>query len=222
MRSVEIIDEPTAAALAYSFDRSYQGLIAVYDFGGGTFDFSVADVGAADIQIVSTAGDNWLGGDDFDEVLSRAAANAFWREHGIELEKQVVQWQRLMLAAEAAKRDLSAREETVLELPEAALTATGPLHLRFPLSRTKFSELSRPIIERSLDTCREALELCEQKATDLSAVYLSGGTCYIPAVREAVTSFFGKAPKVSIPPERAVVIGAAMYAAQKLSRSIKL
>jgi actin-like ATPase involved in cell morphogenesis len=217
---LRVVDEPTAAALSYRFDTCFRKLCAVYDFGGGTFDFSVVDVSAADLQVVTTAGDSWLGGDDFDEALAAAAANAFWRETSIELRHQVVQWQRLRLAAEATKRELSWKQDAVLELESAALTAAGPRQLRFPITRAQFADLSAPIIERSLDTCREALELAGVAASELSAVFLSGGTSYVPAVRVAVERAFGKPGRVAVPPERAVVIGAAIYAAQALGSQI--
>jgi actin-like ATPase involved in cell morphogenesis/Tfp pilus assembly protein PilZ len=219
---LRFVDEPTAAALAYRFDPAFRDQVAIYDFGGGTFDFSVVDVSAADLQVVATAGDSWLGGDDFDEALAAAAANAFWRETGVELRHQQVQWQRLRIAAEAAKRELSARASSAVVLEGAALSAEGPRLLRFPITRAAFAELSAPIIERSLDTCREALELAGVKPGELSAVFLSGGTSYIPAVREAVAGFFGKPARVSVPPDRAVVIGAAMYAAQALGSRVVL
>lgn len=220
LQPVDIIDEPTAAALSYSFDPDFQNIVAIYDFGGGTFDFSVVDVSSADFKVLATAGDAWLGGDDFDEAISNAAANAFWHQHGLELQKQVVQWQRLMLAAESAKRELSSKEQAAIEIKDAALTAQGPLHLHFTLTREAFSTIAQPIIERSFDTCREALELSGLQLTNLKAIYLSGGTSYIPAVREGVASFFGRTGKVSVPPDRAVVIGAAMHAAQLQSSRI--
>ncbi len=210
---LEFVDEPTAAALTNRFDPSFNGLVAVYDFGGGTFDFSVVEASGADVQVVATAGDIWLGGDDFDEALANAAANAFWREHKIELRHQVVQWQRLLHAAEQTKRALSTRDSAVVEVRDVALTAAGQLHLSFPVSQAHFAELAAPIIERSFDTCRNALELSDIQPREISAVYLSGGTSYIPAVREGLGRFFGIPPKAAVPPERAVVTGAAIYAA---------
>jgi actin-like ATPase involved in cell morphogenesis len=205
------VEEPAAAALAYGFDRDYRGRVAVYDFGGGTFDFSLVEVTEARLDILTTAGDSWLGGDDFDEALAGAAANAFWRQHGVELRNQVVEWQRLLFAAEAAKRELSGAEQSTIRLAGAANTARGPLDLAFPLTQAQLAELCAPLIERSLDTCREALSLSDVLPDELSAVYLSGGTCYIPAVRAAVAAFLGRPPRISVPPERAVVIGAALY-----------
>ncbi|MBW2731106.1 MAG: Hsp70 family protein [Deltaproteobacteria bacterium] len=220
VKVLEFVDEPTAAALCHRFEPSFKGLVAVYDFGGGTFDFSVVEASAADVQVVATAGDVWLGGDDFDEVLANAAANAFWREHKLELQHQVVQWQRLLVAAEHTKRELSYKESAIVHVKEVALTASGPLDLHFPVTRAQFSKLAEPIIQRSLDTCHEALELSDIKAQELSAIYLSGGTSYIPAVREGIARHFGLAPTSAIPPERAVVTGAAVYAALLRAGSI--
>jgi molecular chaperone DnaK len=211
---LEIIDEPTAAAMAQNFDRRFGKLGAVYDFGGGTFDFSVVDASTADLQVVATAGDTWLGGDDLDDAVAGDAANAFWRQHNIELRHQVVTWQRLLLAAEQAKRTLSSREEATVELAKAALSPQGPLGLRHHITRAQFAQLVEPIIGRSLDTCREAMYLADVKTDELTAIYLSGGTTYVPAVRDAVTRFFGKPPRVMVPPDRAVVMGAAMHAAR--------
>jgi len=220
LQQVDIIDEPTAAAFAQNFNRTFRKLVAVYDFGGGTFDFSVVDAATSDLQVVATAGDTWLGGDDLDAAVAQTAANAFWRQHDIELRHQVVQWQRLLMAAERAKRDLSSREQTVVEVSRAALTTAGPLDLRHPVTRPEFDEMVAPTIQRSLDTCAEALELSTLAPSDLEAIYLSGGTSHVPAVRAAVTQFFGKTPRVAVPPERAVVIGAAMYCARLYNEQI--
>jgi molecular chaperone DnaK len=215
IEAVEIVDEPTAAALAHNFDRNFAGLIAVFDFGGGTFDFSVVDADKADVEVITTAGDVWLGGDDFDEVIAAQVADAFWQTQEIELRNNVVQWQRLLLASERAKRQLSSQDTATVELEEAALTQQGQLNLRYPLSRSDFARLAQPIIQRSLDTCSEALELSGIDRGELNAIYMSGGTTYIPAVREAVAAFFGKVGRVAVPPERAVVIGAAMHGARR-------
>jgi molecular chaperone DnaK len=215
IEAIEIVDEPTAAAVAHNFDRYFRGLIAVFDFGGGTFDFSVVDASAADMQVIATAGDIWLGGDDFDEAIASTVANAFWHDRQIELRNNVVQWQRLLLAAERAKRTLSYKQQAVVELEEAALIQEGQLNLRYPMTRIDFTRLAEPIIQRSLDTCAEALGLSEIDPGELNAIYMSGGTTYIPAVREAVAAFFGKVGRVAVPPERAVAIGAAMHGARR-------
>ena len=213
LRVLDFIEEPTAAVLAHHFDSSFRGLVAVYDFGGGTFDFSVVEVRGDVLEVVSTAGDTWLGGDDFDLALASAAANAFWRETKIEIRNQVVRWQRLLIAAEKAKRELSFKEETVLGLPDAALTPEGSLSLRFPVTRGQFNEFSADLVERSLETCRETLEIQGITPEEVDTVYLSGGTSAIPSIKEALSKMFGKSPRMAIPPERAVVIGGALHAA---------
>ena len=208
---VQFVDESAAAALANMGDPDFSGLVAIYDFGGGTFDFSVVDVSGTDIKVVTTAGDTWLGGDDLDDALAKAAANAFWREHSIELSKNAYQWQRLLVAAEATKCRLSAVDKTTLKLKRAALSKGGQIDLEFPMDRKKLGELFNEAITRSLDTCKEAMELSGIDLSELNAVYLSGGTCYVPAVKQAVAEFFGKEPRTAVPPERAVLVGAALY-----------
>jgi len=152
-----MLPEPVAAALACVSDAACTGKIAVYDFGGGTFDFSIVEVGAEQIRVVATSGDGWLGGDDFDQVLAGAAANDFWQKTKVELRNQRHHWQRLLIRAEMAKRMLSTEEETTLRLPGAALTEAGELDLVFPVDREQFATLSQEIIDRSLATCQEAL-----------------------------------------------------------------
>ena len=213
LRVLEFVEEPVAATLACVTDPHCKGPVAVFDFGGGTFDFSVVDVGDGVMTVLASAGDGWLGGDDFDEALASAAANGFWRATNIELRNQLYQWQRLLVRAEHTKRALSDREQATLELPDAALTKEGGLDLVFPLTRRQFAGLCTEIIDRAFDTCSQALELSELKISDLNAVYLSGGTTYIPAVRDAVARFFGKEPRVVVPPERAVLVGAAVHGA---------
>ncbi len=217
---LETVDEPTAAALAHHFDEDFQNIVAVFDFGGGTFDFSLVDVSSEDLEVVATAGDTRLGGDDFDLSLANAAANAFWRRHQIEIRHQVVRWQRLLIAAEKAKRELSVRDDTILALPDAALTSRGPLALRCPVGEAQFRQLVEELIERSLDTCKEAMDLANIEPHDVNAVYMSGGTSCIPAVREAVAAYFGKTPKSTFAPERAVVMGAALVGSQLWEGSV--
>jgi Hsp70 protein/MshEN domain len=216
---VQFVDESAAAALANMGDPDFSGLVAIYDFGGGTFDFSVVDVSGTDLKVVATAGDTWLGGDDLDEALAKAAANAFWHEHAIELRKNAYQWQRLLVAAEAAKCQLSTMERTTLKLERAALSKGGQIALSFPVDRAKLGQLFDEAIKRSLETCRQAMDLSGIDLAELNAVYLSGGTCYVPAVKQAVAEFFGKQPRTAVPPERAVLVGAALYGSG-LSRRI--
>ena len=210
LRTVKVLEEPAAAALAYHEAVSLRGLIAVYDFGGGTFDFSVLDADRG-LAVVATAGDTWLGGDDLDEALAGAVANAFWRQSKIELRNTVVQWQRLLWAAERTKRQLSTATEARLVLNQVARTKKGSLNLDVEITREQLSVLVGGLIERSLDTCEQTLDLCDVDPSKISAVFLSGGTSLVPAVREGVQRFFGTTPTVSVPPDWAVILGAASY-----------
>ena len=210
---LEMLPEPVAAAIGCVSDPGCRGLIAVYDFGGGTFDFSIVDVDAAKMTVVATSGDGWLGGDDFDQALASAAANDFWKKTKVELRDQAHHWQRLLVRAEMAKRVLSVEEEATLRLPGAALTADGEIDLAFAVDREQFAQLSQEIIGRSLTACQEALQARGITTSDLSAVYLSGGTTYIPAVRQAVARFFGQEPRVVAAPEHLVSTGAAVHGA---------
>jgi molecular chaperone DnaK len=209
---LQFVEEPVAAAVANCFGRDCRDLVGVYDFGGATFDFSVVDLNDQ-MRVVASAADPWLGGNDFEMAVADAAANHFWWEHKVELRHNSVQWQRLLLQAERAKRDLSRHEATMLELSDVARTRRGALSVRFPLTRTRFTELSRGLIDRSLDTCREALESQDLSPSDLKEVFLSSGTSYIPAVQRAVGQFFGSSLRPGVPPERAVLLGSAIYAA---------
>jgi molecular chaperone DnaK len=207
---LQLVEEPVAAAVANRFDPDFRDLVGIYDFGGATFDFSVVDLNEQ-MRVVASASDPWLGGNDFEEVLAGAAANHFWWQHKIELRHQVVQWQRLLLTAERAKRELSEREQTVLRLDRVAHTKKGSVDVHYPISRKEFVQLSKELIDRSLDTCKEALESRNLAASDLNTVFFSSGTSYIPAVQQAVGRFFGRALKPGVAPERAILLGAAIY-----------
>lgn len=211
---VAVLDEPSAAALANRFDPDFGGTVGVYDFGGGTFDFSIVDVSGGDFRVLATSGDTWLGGDDFDQVLAEAAANQFWRQHKVDLRKQAVEWQKLLFACELAKRVLSAEEVGLIRVPNVLRTAEGMVNLKLSVDQATFRRASQAIVERSLAVCQDALRLIKMKPGDLDAIYLSGGTTYIPVVREAIASFFGVPIRTGVPPEHAVCLGAAIHAAQ--------
>ncbi|MBT8492844.1 MAG: Hsp70 family protein, partial [Deltaproteobacteria bacterium] len=211
---VAVIDEPSAAALANRYSPDFGGIVGVYDFGGGTFDFSVVDVSRGDFRVLATSGDTWLGGDDFDEVLASAAANQFWRKHQVDLRNQALEWQRLLFACEVAKRSLTTRERAAISVPEVLRTASGMVDLNFTIDRNVLARAAAPIIEQSLATCNEALHLIGLEPDQLTAVYLSGGTSYMPAVREALAEHFGVPIRTGVPPEHAVCLGAAIHAAQ--------
>ncbi len=209
-----IIDEPSAAALANRFDPNFGGTVGVYDFGGGTFDFSIVDVSQGDFRVLATSGDTWLGGDDFDQVLAEAAANQFWRQHKVDLRKQAVEWQKLLFACERAKRVLSQEDSAIIKVPNVLRTAEGMVNLKLSLDRKTFRRASAAIVERSLSVCKDALRLVKMQPNELTAVYLSGGTTYIPVVREAIAEYFNIPIRTGVPPEHAVCLGAAIHAAQ--------
>jgi len=211
---VGLIDEPSAAALANRFDENFNGVVGVYDFGGGTFDFSLVDVSRGDFLVLATAGDTWLGGDDFDSVLAEATANQFWRANKVDLRKQAVEWQRVRFAAERAKRLLSVDDAASIFVPEVARGPDGPVDLDVEVTRDAFNRACAPLIEQSLATCAHALELVDMKANELSCVFISGGTTYIPAVREQLAQAFGVPVRTGVPPEHAVCLGAAMHAGE--------
>jgi molecular chaperone DnaK len=213
LKVAAFVDEPVAAAFSNRYDPDFKGLVAVYDFGGGTFDFTVVEVLENDLKVISRGGDAWLGGDDIDSALASAAANAFWRDTGIELRNQATQWQQLLIEAEQAKRRLSKETKTRLHLKEAALTPNGPLDINLPITRAQFAGLCREIIQRSMETCQTAMKKANVRRSDLSAVFVSGGTSHIPAVQQAIVEWFSKVPRSGVPPERAVLVGAALQRA---------
>jgi molecular chaperone DnaK len=211
LRVASLIDEPVAAAVANRFDEHFRGKVAVYDFGGGTFDFAVVEVLRGGLRVLAKGGDPWLGGDDIDATLANAAADAFWRETRIELRNRAAEWQRLLLAAEQAKRELSMQASAVVRLPAVAQTARGQHDLEFPITRAEFADLCRDTIDRSLDTCERVLEQANLRLTELSAVFVSGGTTLIPAVQQGIVEVFEKVPRCAVPPERAVLVGSALH-----------
>ncbi|HVK77551.1 MAG TPA: Hsp70 family protein, partial [Kofleriaceae bacterium] len=201
-----------AAALANRYVTGFGGLVGIYDFGGGTFDFSVVDVSRSRFQVVASAGDAWLGGDDIDTVLADAAANQFWRQHKVDLRKHAVEHQRLRFACEEAKRALSTVESTRLVVPEVLRTAAGMVDLKLTLERPTLARAAAAIVRRTLDVCGRALSQAGVRPSDLTAVYLCGGSSLMPAVREAVEKHFGVPLKAGVAPEQAVCVGASIHA----------
>ncbi len=210
----EVIEEPNAAALASRHTPGFGGLIGVYDFGGGTFDFSVVAAGGGDFRVLTAVGDSWLGGDDLDYAVAGAAANLFWKVHGVDLRLRAVEWQHLLLSAEKAKRDLSVVDAATLFVPEVLHTANGPQDLRVKVSRERVEPIWQPVIDRTLHTCVNALGLLGLKPGDLSAIYLAGGTSYVPAVRRALSHQFQIPVRIGAPPDHTVCLGAGIHAAQ--------
>jgi molecular chaperone DnaK len=209
---LRIINEPTAAALAFSVDKGGSGKVVVADAGGGTTDISVLDIGDGVVEVLSTNGDTHLGGSDFDERIVNFAAEQFLKEQGIDLRKDKMAVQRLREAAEKAKIELSSSTETEINLPYITADASGPKHLLVKLNRTKFENLIEDLIKRIVDPCKLALKDAGLPPNDIKEVILVGGTTLIPAVRNALKEYFGKEPNHSVNPDEAVAIGAAIQA----------
>ena len=209
---VRLVNEPTAAALAYGLDKKKDEIIAVYDFGGGTFDISILEVGEGVVEVKSTNGDTHLGGDDIDQRLIEWLIEEFRRDQGIDLTKDRMSLQRLKEAAEKAKCELSTAQETEVNLPFITADASGPKHLNIRLSRARFEQLVEEILQRTIGPCRQALKDAGLEAKDVDEVVLVGGSTRIPRVQKLVTEFFGKEPHKGVNPDEVVAIGAAIQA----------
>ncbi|MCH8545101.1 MAG: molecular chaperone DnaK [Cryomorphaceae bacterium] len=206
-----IINEPTAAALAYGIDKRGKDMkIAVFDCGGGTHDVSILELGDGVFEVRSTEGDTHLGGDDFDQVIIDWLADEFKNEEDIDLRKDAMALQRLKDAAEKAKIELSSSSSTEINLPYVTATASGPKHLVKTLSRSKFESLADSLIKRTIDPAKNALEKAGLKPADIDEVILVGGSTRIPAIQEAVKSFFGKEPSKGVNPDEVVALGASI------------
>ncbi len=204
-----IINEPTACALAYGSDKlDLNKKIAVFDFGGSTHDVSVLEIGDGVFEVLATDGDVFLGGDECDIKIIDFLADAFKKEHGIDLRKDPMAHQRLKEASEKAKIELSSSAETEINLPYITVGASGPLHIVTKITRAKFEQLIDDLIKRTIDPCKTALEKAGLKTTDIDEVILCGGSTRIPAIQQAVEKFFGKAPNKSVNPDEAVSVGA--------------
>ena len=206
-----IINEPTAAALAYGLDKQHNDhKIVVFDFGGGTHDVSILELGDGVFEVLSTDGDTHLGGDDVDEKIINWLAEEFEKEEGLDLRKDPMALQRLKEAAEKAKIELSSSMQTEINLPYITATATGPKHLVRTLTRAKFEQLIEDLVARTIEPCKKALENAGLQVSDINEEILVGGSTRIPAVQEAVEKFFGKKPNKSVNPDEVVAIGAAI------------
>ena len=209
---LRIINEPTAAALAYGMEKKGTGTIAVYDLGGGTFDISVLEIGDGVFEVKSTNGDTFLGGEDFDQRVVDYLADQFKKENGIDLRSDRLALQRLKEAAEKAKIELSSAMETDVNLPFITADQSGPKHLNMKLSRAKLEALVDDLIERTIEPCKKALKDAGMKASEIDDVILVGGMTRMPKVIETVKSFFGKEPNRSVNPDEVVALGAAIQA----------
>ena len=206
-----IINEPTAAALAFGIDKTdVEQKVLVYDLGGGTFDVSILDLADGTFEVLATAGDNKLGGDDFDNVLVDWMTQQFQKENGVDLKKDRMAMQRLKEAAEKAKKDLSGMMQTQISLPFISAGADGPLHFEATLSRAQFDQMTRHLVERTVGPVRQALKDAGLTKNDIHQVLLVGGSTRIPAVQEAVRNELGKEPNRSVNPDEVVAMGAAI------------
>jgi molecular chaperone DnaK len=209
---LRIINEPTAAALAYGLDKKKTGTIAVYDLGGGTFDVSILEIGDGVFEVKSTNGDTFLGGEDFDMRLVEYLATEFKKEQGIDLTKDKLALQRLKEAAEKAKIELSSATQTDINLPYITADASGPKHLALKLTRAKYEALVDDLVQRTVEPCRKALKDAGLAAGQIDEVILVGGMTRMPKVQEIVKQFFGKEPHKGVNPDEVVAIGAAVQA----------
>ncbi len=209
---LRIINEPTAAALAYGLDKKNTGLIAVYDLGGGTFDVSVLEIGDGVFEVKSTNGDTFLGGEDFDMRLVDYFSDEFKKEQGIDLRKDKLALQRLKEAAEKAKIELSSSTQTEINLPFITADASGPKHLTLKLTRAKFEQLVDDLVQKTIDPCKQALKDAGVTAAQIDEVVLVGGMSRMPKVQEVVKQLFGKEPHKGVNPDEVVAMGAAIQA----------
>ncbi|TIU83955.1 MAG: molecular chaperone DnaK, partial [Mesorhizobium sp.] len=209
---LRIINEPTAAALAYGLEKKDGKTIAVYDLGGGTFDISVLEIGDGVFEVKSTNGDTFLGGEDFDMRLVEYLAAEFKKEQGIDLKADKLALQRLKEAAEKAKIELSSTTQTEINLPFITADASGPKHLTMKLTRAKFESLVEDLVQRTIDPCKAALKDAGLKAGEIDEVVLVGGMTRMPKIQEIVKQFFGKEPHKGVNPDEVVALGAAIQA----------
>ncbi|MFN7454818.1 MAG: molecular chaperone DnaK, partial [Pseudobdellovibrionaceae bacterium] len=205
-----IINEPTAAALAYGMDKKKEQKIAIYDFGGGTFDISILEVGDGVVEVKATNGDTHLGGDNFDTVILEWLVTEFKKDQAIDLRNDKMALQRLKEAAEKAKIELSTAQETEINLPFITADQSGPKHLQIKLSRAKFEQMTEDLVRRSVEPCKKALADSGFKLSEIDEVVLVGGSTRIPAIQKAVKDFFGKEPNRSVNPDEVVAVGAAV------------
>src|SRR5437773_1251310 len=207
-----IVNEPTAAALAYGLDKKKDELIAVYDFGGGTFDISILEVGENVVEVVSTNGDTHLGGDDIDIRIMDWLIAEFRKDQGIDVSKDKMVLQRLREAAEKAKIELSSLQETEINLPFLTADASGPKHLQIKISRAKLEQLMGDLVTRTVEPTKKALADAGKKPSDIDEVVLVGGSTRIPLVQQIVRDLFGKEPHRGVNPDEVVAVGAAVQA----------
>lgn len=209
-----VIPEPMAAAMAFGKDKVQSGIVGVYDFGGGTFDFCAMTISDGSLAVSGAGGDPWLGGDDLDLALAGKVADAFWKRTNVDLRRRVVEWQKIRHSCEEAKVYLSLVDEIDVFAPEVAHSPNGPLDLNVHVTREEFDILARDSIDNSISVCQQTLEKARIDVSEVTDLVLTGGTTKVPAVREAAQRFFGQEPSFGLHPEQAVVLGAAVRAAE--------
>lgn len=209
---LRIVNEPTAAALAYGLDKKHKGIVVVFDFGGGTHDVSVLEIGDDVVEVLSTNGDTHLGGDNIDELIMDWIVAEFKKDSGVDLANDKMARQRLKEAAEKAKIELSSTQSTQINLPFITADANGPRHLNLTLSLSKFEQMITPIVERTLKPCHQAMKDAKKEVSDIAEVILVGGSTRIPMIQKRIKDVFGKEPNKSVNPDEAVALGAAVQA----------
>jgi len=209
---LRVINEPTAAALAYGLGKKQSQKVLVYDFGGGTFDVTILEVAPDTVEVLATGGEAHLGGKDFDQRIMEWVLQEFKKSDGMDLSKDPLALQRIKEAVEKAKIELSSTIETEINLPYISADASGPKHLYLKINRAKFDELTKDLVEKSIERVEQTLKEAKLDKKDIEEIVLVGGTTLIPAVRDAVKNYFGKEPNKSIHPEEIVAIGAAIEA----------
>jgi molecular chaperone DnaK len=217
---VALVPEPVAGAMAYGLGEGKNEIVAVYDFGGGTFDFSLLDMSGDNVRLIASEGDGWLGGDDFDLQLAQAVADAFWRATKIELRQRLVEWQRLLQACEQAKRELTVSPQTAIVVDEL-VESPRRIDLRQKLDRTLFQRLTQGLFDRSLEVCRETLERAGLEPSDVTQLVVTGGVSRIPFVREGLGAFFEREVQAVVNPEEAIALGAGLRAAQAVEHPVR-
>jgi molecular chaperone DnaK len=217
---VALVPEPIAGALAYGLGEGKNEIVAVYDFGGGTFDFSLLDMSGDHVRLIASEGDAWLGGDDFDLQLAQAVADAFWRATKIELRQRVVEWQRLLQACETAKRALTADPQTVIVV-EGLIEQPQRIDLRQRLDRALFQRLTQDLFDRSLDVCKSAMERAGLEPSEVTQLVVTGGVSRIPFVREGLGQYFEREVAAVVNPEEAIALGAGLRAAQAVDHPVR-
>lgn len=207
---LRVINEPTAAALAYGLDKSKSSVVAVYDLGGGTFDISILEMHDGVFEVKSTNGDTHLGGEDFDIILVEHLLKEFKKESGMDLSKEPMAIQRIREAAEKAKIELSSTQQTEINLPFISADASGPKHINVKILRSQFESMTAPLIKRTIEPCKKALSDAGVKASEVAEIILVGGMTRMPRVVETVKSIFGREPSKGVNPDEAVAIGASI------------